>query len=116
MITPATAGPFDLGTVVVRVALSLEPRTAQVHAVSDPIPHVYGGATLDVRSVAVRLDRDNFTLNPTNCSKLSFGGALLGGGANPVDPGRLHPGTRLGALRSQWLRQARLPARSSRCA
>jgi hypothetical protein len=86
VITPATAGPFDLGTVVVRVALSLEPRTAQVHAVSDPIPHVYGGALLDVRSVAVRLDRDNFTLNPTNCSKLSFGGALLGGGANPTDP------------------------------
>ncbi len=86
VITPATAGPFDLGTVVVRVALSLEPRTAQVHAVSDPIPHVYGGATLDVRSVAVRLDRDDFTLNPTNCSKLSFDGALLGGGANPVDP------------------------------
>jgi hypothetical protein len=86
VITPATAGPFDLGTVVVRVALSLEPRTAQVHAVSDPIPHVYGGALLDVRSVSVKLDRDNFTLNPTNCSKLSFGGALLGGGANPVDP------------------------------
>jgi hypothetical protein len=86
VITPATAGPFDLGTVVVRVALSLEPRTAQVHAVSDPIPHVYGGALLDVRSVSVKFDRHNFTLNPTNCSKLSFGGALLGGGANPVDP------------------------------
>jgi hypothetical protein len=86
VITPATAGPFDLGTVVVRVALSLEPRTAQVHAVSDPVPHVYGGSLLDVRSVSVKLDRDNFTLNPTNCSKLSFDGALLGGGANPVDP------------------------------
>jgi hypothetical protein len=86
VITPATAGPFDLGTVVVRVALSLEPRTAQVHAVSDPIPHVYGGSLLDVRSVSIKLDRDNFTLNPTNCSKLSFSGALLGGGANPVDP------------------------------
>ncbi len=45
VVTPATAGPFDLGTVVVRVALLVEPRTAQVHAVSDPIPHVYGGAT-----------------------------------------------------------------------
>jgi hypothetical protein len=86
VVTPATAGPFDLGTVVVRVALSLEPRTAQVHAVSDPIPHVYGGALLDIRSVSVKLDRKDFTLNPTNCSKLSFGGALLGGGANPVDP------------------------------
>jgi hypothetical protein len=86
VITPATAGPFDLGTVVVRVALSLKPRTARVHAVSDPIPHVYGGATLDIRSVSVVLNRKNFSLNPTNCSQLSFDGSLRGGGANPLDP------------------------------
>lgn len=86
VVTPATAGPFDLGTVVVRVALFVDPRTAQVRAVSDPIPHVYGGATLDVRSVAVRIDRHNFSLNPTNCSPFAFAGSLLGGGANPVDP------------------------------
>ena len=46
-ITPATAGPFDLGTVVVRVALFVDPETAQIHAVSDPIPHVFGGAQLE---------------------------------------------------------------------
>jgi hypothetical protein len=86
VVTPATAGPFDLGTVVVRVALFVDPRTAQVRAVSDPIPHVYGGATLDVRSVSVTLDRHNFSLNPTNCSPFAFAGSLLGGGANPVDP------------------------------
>ena len=51
MVTPATAGPFDLGTVVVRVALFVEPETAQVRAVSDPIPHVFGGALLSIRSV-----------------------------------------------------------------
>jgi hypothetical protein len=86
VITPATAGPFDLGTVVVRVALFVDPRTAQVNAVSDPIPHVFGGATLDLRSVAVTLDRKQFALNPTNCSQLGVGGALRGGGANPLDP------------------------------
>jgi hypothetical protein len=90
-ITPATAGPFDLGTVVVRVALSLEPRTAQVHAVSDPIPHVYGGALLDIRSIAVVLNRNDFTLTGTNCSQLSFNGSLLGGGANPLDPAAFVP-------------------------
>jgi len=79
-ITPATAGPFDLGTVVVRVALFVDPRTAQVRAVSDLIPHVYGGATLDIRAVTVRLDRPNFAKNPTNCSAFATSGALLGGG------------------------------------
>jgi hypothetical protein len=91
VITPATAGPFDLGTVVVRVALSLEPRTARVHAVSDPIPHVYGGATLDIRAVNVVLNRNDFTLTGTNCSQLSFDGSLLGGGANPLDPAAFVP-------------------------
>jgi hypothetical protein len=87
VLTPATAGPFDLGTVVVRVALFVDPRTAQVRAVSDPIPHVYGGATLGIRSVAVRIDRPDFSLNPTNCSQFASAGSLLGGGANPLDPG-----------------------------
>jgi hypothetical protein len=86
VITPAAAGPFDLGTVVVRVALFVDPRTAQVHAVSDPIPHVYGGALLDVRSIAVKIDRKEFSLNPTNCSQFAFAGSLRGGGANPLDP------------------------------
>jgi hypothetical protein len=87
VVTPATAGPFDLGTVVVRVALLVDRRTAQVRAQSDPIPHVYGGATLDIRSVAVKLDRKQFSLNPTSCSPGDFGGSLLGGGADPTDPG-----------------------------
>jgi hypothetical protein len=86
VVTPATAGPFDLGTVVVRVALFVDPATAQVHAVSDPIPHVYGGALLDVRSIALRVDRKQFALNPTNCSRMAIGGALRGGGADPNNP------------------------------
>lgn len=86
VITPATAGPFDLGSVVVRVALFVDPETAQVHAVSDPIPHVFGGALLDIRSIAVKLDRPKFSLNPTNCSAFATSGALRGGGSNPLDP------------------------------
>ncbi len=86
VVTPAMAGPFDLGAVVVRVALFVDRSTAQVHAVSDPIPHVYGGALLDIRSVAVRLDRPRFSLNPTNCSPFTAAGVLRGGGSNPLDP------------------------------
>jgi hypothetical protein len=86
VLTPATAGPFDLGTVVVRVALFVDPETARVHAVSDPIPHVFGGALLDLRSIAVKLDRPKFALNPTNCSAFATSGALRGGGSNPLDP------------------------------
>ena len=86
VVTPATAGPFDLGSVVVRVALFVDPRTAQVSAVSDPIPHVVGGALVGIRSIAVRIDRRGFSLNPTNCAPMAVNGALRGGGADPNNP------------------------------
>jgi hypothetical protein len=86
VVTPATAGPFDLGTVVVRVALFVDPETAQIHAVADPFPHVFGGSLLDVRSVDLTMNRPNFTLNPTSCGALATVGALEGGGADPTNP------------------------------
>ena len=65
MITPAVAGPFDLGTIVIRTALYIDPKTAQITAVSDPIPEILQGIPTDVRSVdvdhrppAVHPDRD----------------------------------------------------------
>jgi hypothetical protein len=84
VVTPATAGPFDLGTVVVRVALQVNPETAQVTAVSDPIPDVFGGAQLSIRSIALELSKKEFTLNPTSCDKASNAATLNGGGANPA--------------------------------
>jgi hypothetical protein len=86
VVTPATAGPFDLGTVVVRVALFVDPETAQVRALSDPIPDVFGGAQLSVRSIDLAMDRPDFTLNPTSCDPLATTGALNGGGADPTNP------------------------------
>jgi len=76
IITPAVAGPFDLGTVVTRVALYVEPETAQIHAVSDPLPQILDGIPLDVRSVALTMDRPNFILNPTSCDPLAITGGV----------------------------------------
>ena len=86
VITPGVAGPFDLGTVVVRVPLFVDPESAQIHAVTDAIPDVFGGAKLDIRSIAVNINKDGFTLNGTNCSKFATAGALKGGGADPTNP------------------------------
>jgi hypothetical protein len=73
-IAPAVAGPFDLGTVVVRSAVYIDPESAQVRIVSDPVPQVLQGVPVDLRSVAVRADRPGFSLNPTSCAVKSFGG------------------------------------------
>jgi hypothetical protein len=85
-ITPAVAGPFDLGNVVVRVALNVNPETAQIRAVSDVIPDVFGGAKLDLRSIDLDIDRNKFMLNPTNCKKQATAGVIQGGGADPTNP------------------------------
>lgn len=85
-ITPAIAGPYDLGTVVVRVALNVEPETAQIHAVSDVIPDVFGGVKLDLRSINLDIDRNQFAINPTNCAAQATTGAINGGGADPTNP------------------------------
>jgi hypothetical protein len=84
--TPALAGPFDLGTVVVRVALHVDPETAQIRAVSNPIPDVFSGVKLDVRSIDIDIYRKKFMLNPTNCRKQATEGTIQGGGADPANP------------------------------
>jgi len=75
IITPAVAGPFDLGAVVVRTALYINPETAQGRAVSDPLPSILQGIPLDIRSIAVKLGRPDFTLNPTSCDPMAITGA-----------------------------------------
>jgi hypothetical protein len=85
-ITPAVAGPFDLGNVVVRVALNVDPETAQIHAVSDVIPDVFGGVKLDIRTIDLDVDRNEFMLNPTNCAAGATQGTINGGGADPTNP------------------------------
>jgi hypothetical protein len=67
VIVPAVAGPFDLGTVVDRVALNVGEYDARIHAVADPLPTIREGIPLDVRSIELKLDRPSFTLNPTSC-------------------------------------------------
>jgi uncharacterized repeat protein (TIGR01451 family) len=75
IITPAVAGPFDLGAVVTRVALNLDSVKAQIHATSDPFPTILEGIPLDVRGAFLKLDRPDFTLNPTSCDPMAIDAA-----------------------------------------
>ncbi len=86
VVTPAVSGPFDLGTVVVRVALNVNPETAQINAVSDAIPDVYGGVKLDLRSIDVNVDRNKFMLNPTSCAAQATSGTINGAGGDASNP------------------------------
>jgi hypothetical protein len=76
IVTPAVAGPFDLGTVSVRTALYVNEASAQIHAVSDPLPTILDGIPLDIRTITLNVSRTQFTLNPTNCNPATVAGAL----------------------------------------
>jgi hypothetical protein len=76
VIVPAVAGPFDLGTVVDRVALNVGEYDARIHAVADPLPRIRDGIPLDVRSIELKLDRPSFTLNPTSCEVSAIEGSV----------------------------------------
>ena len=77
-ITPALAGPYDYGTVVVRVALNIDPLDAHVVADSEAVPQVIGGVPIRMREIRVKIDRERFMLNPTNCSPLSVASQGIG--------------------------------------
>jgi hypothetical protein len=84
-ITAAKVGPFDLGTVVIREGLKIDPTTAQVTvdaAGSDPIPHIVDGIPIHLRDIRIYVDKPNFTLNPTSCAKFSTSSTVLGSGSN----------------------------------
>jgi hypothetical protein len=77
IVTPAVAGPFDLGAVAVRTPLYLDPESARVTVKSDPIPTIVQGIPLDVRSIAVKIDKPDFTLNPTSCDAMAIAGEAI---------------------------------------
>jgi hypothetical protein len=74
IVTPAIAGPFDLGTVVVRAGLFINSSTAQVTVKSDPFPTILDGIPLDIRTIQVDISRNDFTLNPTSCNAMTLTG------------------------------------------
>jgi uncharacterized repeat protein (TIGR01451 family) len=86
IVVPALAGPFDLGTVVVRVPIYIDPTTAQVRAVSDPMPTIIHGVLLRVRDVRLRFDRPGTMLNPTSCAPTTVDADIVGAGGDPLDP------------------------------
>jgi hypothetical protein len=78
-VTSAVVGPFDLGTVVVRFGLRIDPHTAQVSVeptASEPIPHIIQGIVTHVRDIRVHIDRPGFTVNPTSCEPMGISSTL----------------------------------------
>ena len=78
IVAPAVAGPFNLGNVIVRSAIRIDPNTAAVTIDSDPLPTQLKGFPLQLQHVNVTVDREGFEFNPTNCNPMKIEGTLTG--------------------------------------
>jgi hypothetical protein len=66
----ALAGPFDLGTIVTRAAINVDPHTGRVIATTT-LPTIFKGVPLRLHSISVVVNRPGFLFNPTNCGPLA---------------------------------------------
>ena len=78
IVTPAVAGPFNLGKIVVRSTINVDSTTAAVTVMSDPLPQFRDGVQLRLRSVNVEVNRQDFMFNPTNCAEHHIAATLTG--------------------------------------
>ncbi len=97
IVTPIIAGPFNLGTIVDRAKIEVDPHTALVTVTTDPLPPILKGVPTDLRSIEAVIDRPGFLFNPTSCGESSVTGTATGEGA----PGQPEPGVTV-ALSSRF--------------
>ena len=72
VVTPAVAGPFNLGLVVVRARIDVNPVDSTSTVTTDEtgpysLPQILDGVPLRLQRITVNIDRPDFMFNPTNC-------------------------------------------------
>jgi hypothetical protein len=98
-VIPAVAGPFDLGSVVVRNRVEVDADDAQVHIQSDPLPTILSGIPLKVRDIRVSANRPGFIRTPTNCEPMAVDGVIRSSAGATATPSNRFQASDCGSLR-----------------
>ncbi len=85
VVVPAIAGPFNLGNVIVRSAIHVDPHTSALTIATDPLPQFLDGIPLRIKTVNVTVDKPGFVFNPTNCNQSQVTGILTAAQGASVD-------------------------------
>jgi hypothetical protein len=89
IVTSAKAGPFNLGNVIVRASIHVDPHTSALTVTSDPLPQIIDGVPLRIQTVNVTIDKPGFMFNPTNCNQQQITATITaaqGAAANVATP------------------------------
>jgi hypothetical protein len=71
VVISTAVGPFNLGPVVVRATIEVEPLTGRV-IVASTLPTIVKGIPVRMKSMSVAINHPGFLINPTNCSLLAI--------------------------------------------
>lgn len=101
VVTDAVAGPFNLGLVVVRARIDVDPENSTLTVTTDEtgpyaLPQIVDGVPLRLQRIAVDIDRQDFMFNPTDC------GAPGSPGAQQVTARISGAGNAVASVRSQF--------------
>ncbi|HWY17650.1 MAG TPA: hypothetical protein VNY27_02940 [Solirubrobacteraceae bacterium] len=83
IVTNAVAGPFNLGLVVVRARIAVDPVNSTLTITADEtgphaIPQILFGVPLRLKRITVNVDRPGFMFNPTNCNQQQITAVISG--------------------------------------
>jgi len=98
-VVPAQAGPFDLGVVVNRAQINVDPETALATITTDPLPQILEGVPIAYRTLHVLIDRPEFTLNPTSCKPKQIAATISAANGAVAEPATGFQATRCARLR-----------------
>jgi hypothetical protein len=81
VVVRAKAGPYDLGNVIVRGTIAVDPITAALTVTIDgagpyKVPAILDGIPLQIRHINFTTTRPGFTFNPTDCDPMSVTGSM----------------------------------------
>jgi hypothetical protein len=113
IVVPAIAGPFDLGTIVVRAQIKVAPTDLHLAIVTDPLPQILSGIPLRLRTMHLDLNRPGFIVNPTNCSPMSVGATIQSQQGTSISTSSPFQVSGCGSLPFEPKLEAAVPARAS---
>jgi hypothetical protein len=83
IVVHVVAGPFDLGVVVVRARIAVDPTNSTLTVTTDEtgpyaVPQIVFGVPVRLKRVTVNIDRPGFMFNPTNCAAQQIAATISG--------------------------------------
>ncbi len=84
IVLPVDPAPLELGSVVMRAGVAIDPSTGRLNITSARLPSFAEGARLSLDALLLQFERGEFKVNPTGCESLAITGTITGAQGSSV--------------------------------